>query len=362
MAIQQKICAYCIVCIVALLLSCSGSIAQTTTAKKAAFVFRVPYGKELNKIGVQWADKFEGGAPYNESACGITVLPDGDITIGDFVQGKIKRFSPKGQLLGVTEGWAGVVSSYSTDSDGNVYVSAELSVVKYSKDGHLLWKKEEIELVPNSEYIKTEKEMNCKIDRTFGGLVDVSKEGWVIINMGAKVVNDKFSREIGVVLDDNGKFIKFLPYFPRVSGNLFWTFKIENNVKNDNEPPGPTTINLFSEKGTLIKEFKLDLTCDNGIHYKQRLGEGGVNIFADNKDNIWVKCRAILDKPIEIKKGVTINREYLLNKYDINGAFLEELRLPYSPFMSDANFTVADDGTLYYMQFDKDGINVMAYK
>jgi len=362
MNIGRKRCSYFTVCFIALLCLCNSILAQTTTDKKATFVFRVSFGKALNNIGVQWSDTANGGITYDEATCGITVLPNGDITIGDYVQGKIKRFSPKGELLGVTEGSAGVVSSYSTDSDGNIYVCAEMSVAKFGKDGHFLWRKTARDLIPDEQFVKAEKDMNAKIDRSFSGLVDANKTGWLIVKLRAKGGNDTSSHSIGAVFDNNGKFIKFLSYFPRVSGGLFWSYKLEKIIENDNEPPGPVIIRIYSERGTFVKELKPEIYADNGVHYKQRIGDGGVDIFTDNRDSIWVKCRAKLDKPIEIKKGVTVNGEYLLNKYDINGAFVEELHLPHSPFMSDLNFTVSEDGTLYYMQFDKDGINVMAYK
>ncbi|MEI7832674.1 MAG: hypothetical protein WCJ56_05710 [bacterium] len=356
MAIERKKCLYYVVCVIALLFLCNSILAQTTTGKKATFVFRVPFGKAINNIGVQWGDP--AGMPENNSTCGISVCADGDIYIGDFVQNKIKRYSTKGEFLGVIGG--ATVLPFTTDFAGNVYVSG-MMVAKYAKDGHLLWQKTVRDLIPDEQFVKAEKDMNVKIDRSFSGSVDASKKE-LMVKMHAKGTDVTSSRNISAVFDNDGKFVKFLPYYPKVSGGLYWTYKRENIAVNDNEPPGSATISIYSERGNLIKELKPDFTIDADKHYKGRLADGGFDIITDNRDNIWVKTIGKIDTPIVIKKGVEVNREYILNKYNLDGTFVEELRLPYSPFMAAAPITVAEDGTLYYMQFDKDGINVMAYK
>lgn len=321
-------------------------------------IFRLTYGASReSQPGVTWAWS-NGDNPDNLGPRGIAVDNAGNVYIGDVVNGKIKKYSAKGELLACSEGNIKNISSFCIGKDNCIYVSSSLTgscISKINSDENIEWSFSFNQIIPNDDLDKMKKEKNCEFLPRFGNITYGENLGLIIEIEGL----DNKTRErvrIGVKVSDSGAFKQFIPAFGVVSYDILWGYHIARNALTG--PPSSVDIFNYSPEGQLAKSIKIDIAKD-ADNYKGVIAGG--RILPDNKGGFYVVCLGELDKPIDVTPNRKIKSAIVLNHYDGEGKHLNQIRFPSSPFQSTMydSFTISPGGKLYYLRFDKLGVDVM---
>lgn len=321
-------------------------------------VARIPYGSREGELGVQWAQGAE--IPYSESVSGIEIGKSGNIYLHDVVNRKIKMFSNNGELLALTSGHR-TSNSFAVDEAGAIYVqSGENDITKFDVNQLEVWSHSFYEIFPLVEVEKIEIKFGVNILKRFGQLSQGPNNTIYIEIDGRENVTRKL-KFFTLVMDTEGTFVQVLPSL-LIYGNGYLSTYDAKVVADDVTLP-TVTVNTYSIKGEPIRSFSLDIQAGNGIHYKGYSSSGGIDVLPDQQGGFFTITYASLDKPVTVTPTQAIKSEFVLNRYDDKGKFVEEIRFLTSPFMGfwNNNITVNTIGVVYYLQFDKRYVYIWAY-
>jgi hypothetical protein len=327
-------------------------------------------GSQPSQLGVAEA---EGDAPYNEGPEGLVIGPQGDVYIGDMVSGKIKRFSKKGAVLAVTEGRVSA-PFFCVGEDGSIFVSdtgdklivqtnsqggrdfsqGGSRIRKFDGRGKLVWERYRAELLPREALAEAAKSLDMELTGDFD-LVSPGPPGAVLVSMHGWRNSDHAPDGIGLLLDDKGALVRILPGFGAWSGGLWWSY--ESSMRDD-QPPPVVTVKAIAPDGTVAKGIRLDTKADGGRHYRG-VETGLARVLPDGNGGCYTICYARRAKPLRVSAKLSINSDYVINHYGPQGAFVQELRLPSTPFGgSVSSLAAGPDGSLYYLLTTASGFDL----
>jgi len=345
---------------VLLLSAVSGYAAGTPKA-----VVRILYGQHAEQIGVVWAGgQGEGDNPYDIGPRGFTVDGKGDIYLGDYVNGAVKRFSPKGELLAVTEGIIINLQSFWVSSTGNLYVrSADRpsEVIRFDARGHRVWARTFREIVPREVLASLEQEHGVTFPSGFSTAMTAGPGETIMFQVFGTLPNGRTGKEFGVLVNEKGQFVKVLPYFGLEYGGTWWQYQIDYAGRTDGVAP-PIMVNTYTEDGTKKQAISLDVRTD-GARYRHLTEDSSIWAIPDRRNGSFLITTLKLAVPIKVTPQALIQSDYIVDRYDNTGKFIERLRFAYSPFLGAfKNIAVSPDGVLYFLRYDNKGLDVMAYK
>lgn len=318
---------------------------------------RISYGKQEAQVGVRWS---LGNDAYCEGPQGLTIDADGNVYIADIINGKIKKFSAEGELLSLTEGKIICLNYFLVDQEGSIFVLHGVAcdtITKFSVNEKRVWSRSFNDIVNKDTYSSIEKEFDIGILSQFGKLT-LGLDGAIFAEVVGWTKKDNIGRSLTVKLDNNGKFVDVLPSFGVEGGGKWWRVELpENNV------PFFSTINVkcLSKDGQLVQTLEIPITNDDA-HFKDFLPDGGVNIIPDYQNGFVLLTYAPIKIPIQITPIEKIKIDIVVSRYDGKGSFVEQFRFPSTPFASTShNIAFAKDGKLYYLIFDRTGIDIMSH-
>jgi hypothetical protein len=323
----------------------------------ATAVGRIEYGNQDSQVGVFWGAK--GADP--ESTRGLTVDATGNIYLGDPLNGKVKEFSGRLQLLALTEGTIQNLQSFAVDPSGNIYVyegTADSRLTKFGQDGRRIWSHPFQEILPDSDLTTAEKEFNTDIFSLLGAGISRAPSGGVIAELIGWDLTTGKSKSLGLQLDSDGRLVQILPDFRISGGTLWWSYEAS---MVDDQPPPSVVVKAYSDTGALVKTISLETEADGGIHFSG-VRTGVYTVLPDQHGGVFVVTYVTALQPIYLTPTVKIGTDVVLNRFDGDGRFLEEWRLPAKPFGGGLEIAVAPDGSLYHLRFDQAGVDVVAYR
>ncbi|MEN6521081.1 MAG: hypothetical protein ABFD46_08035 [Armatimonadota bacterium] len=325
---------------------------------------RIDFGVLDSQLGVSWVDETKSNTEglRNEGLRGIAVDGNGNIYIGDYINGKIKKFSGSGKLLAVTGTVLDNIQVFDIDKQGDIVVHNEgqdSRITKFSPTGKLIWSYSSVEVIPPSQMAKVEKDQNVELLSGFGGKLTVMSNDNIIVELNGWDQNTRKPRSLGLVLDGDGKMVKALPIFGMESSGRLLAYK---STGADGEPPSSIDVMLYDMDGTLVKQISLGNKAEHSSHYAGvRFGVSAT--LSDRQGGFITISYARSSNPAKISATAVIGKDIILNRYDADGKYMTHLRLQGSPFKGIAsNITVAPDGSIYHLIFNKDGVDVVVYK
>jgi hypothetical protein len=320
----------------------------------AAAVGRIEYGNQDSQVGVFWGA--EDADP--EGTRGLAVDAAGNIYLGDPLNGKVKKFSGRVQLLAVTEGTIQNLQSFAVDPNGDIYIfEGESRLTKFGQDGRRIWSRTLREILPDSDLTTAEKEFNTDIFSLLGSGISIAPSGGAIAELiGGDLTTGK-SKSLGLQLDSDGRLVQILPDFRIGGGTLWWSYEAS---MVDDQPPPSVLVKAYSDTGALVKTISLETGADGGIHFSG-VRTGVHTVLPDQHGGVFVVTYVTAPQPIYLTPTVKIGSDVVLNRFDGDGRFLEEWRLPASPFPG-LGIAVAPDGSLYHLRFDQAGADVVVYR
>lgn len=322
---------------------------------------RILYGQHAEQIGANWAGGLgEGDNPYDLGPRGFAVDDKGDIYLGDYLNGAVKRFSPKGQLLASTEGMIDI-QSFLVSPTGNIYVCSEerpSEVVHFDARGHRVWARTFSEIVPDDVLASLEKEYGVNFPSGFSTKITDGPKGTIMLQAIGKLPNGRTGIKLGILINEKGEYVEARPYFGLEAGGIWWQYQIDFTQLADGVAP-PITVNTFIEDGTIKQTVMLQTDNDR---YKHVYEDSEVWAIPDQHNGTLFVTTLRLAEPIKIKQQAFIRRDYIVDRYDGNGIFLERFQFPSSPFINSVEDIVINKGGLYFLRYDSKGLDVMVYK
>ena len=325
-------------------------------------ITHIQYGSHAEQIGVVWAKgPGEGDNPDSLGPRGMAIDSNGEIYIGDYVNGAIKRYSASGQLLSVTEGTINQLQSFWLSIEGDIYVRAEekySEVIRFDKLGHRIWSHTFSEIIPMDISKQLENRYGAKY-HVFDVEITAGPEGTVLLSATGQLPNGQSGKTISIIIDKEGKYVTELPYFGYEAEGVWWQYSIAQSSKEGKLPL--VTATVYSRNSTVLRTIDID-TQLNPIRYQYITQDSSIRIHPDQNGGTFIVTKMKRKDPVKIGNIAMIYRDYIIDRYDINGRFVERLQFLYTPFLNSAlSFTISLDGTLYYLQYDDKGLDVMAY-
>ena len=351
--------------IIYMLVACLLSV---STAAKAGYVAckvaRIEYGKQDSQIGVYWVDENKPNPEGlgNEGVQGLSVDSVGNIYLGDYVNGKVKKFSKDGKLLVVTEGSIENLQSFMVDRSGNIFVHNEgmdSRLSKFDSFGKLAWSHSFPEVMSGQCIKKIEKDFNIDLLASFAWGITSGPGDSLIMELNGWDTKTNKPKSLGLQLDKDGKVVKVLPAFGFAANGEWIGFEASKKVEGG--PPQSVNARVYRADGTLAKRIALDTKANNGSHYAG-VTSGTSTVLPDRRGGFITVSYARLLNPVKLSRRAIISAEVVLNRYDGNGRFVAHLRVPGSPFGGIAsNIMVSPDGSIYHLKFDKQGFDVIRH-
>ncbi len=327
---------------------------------------RILYGQHSEQIGVNWAGGGlgEGNNPYNLGPIGFAVDDQGDIYLGDYVNGSVKRFSKKGELLAVTEGVIGNLQSFWVSSTGDLYVRSEdrpSEITRFDSRGHRVWARTFHEIIPRDVLVRLEQDYGVKFPSGFSTEITIGPKNTIMLQATGQLTNGQTGKKIGIIVNDKGEFVEVRPYFGFESGGFWWQYQIDFTGLADGVSP-PITVNTYTKEGTKKQTISLDVKVD-ATRYQHLSKYSSIWAIPDRRNGNFLITTIKLVEPIKVTQQALIHRDYIVDRYDNVGKFIERFRFAYSPFQgSFENITVSSDGVLYFLRYDNKGLYVMTYE
>jgi len=283
------------------------------------------------------------------------------------VNGKVKRFHSDGTLVSATEGQM-EPSAFCVDSGGNIWVVETIvgsRIARFDGRGRLLWERvlqrgapwdKRSEVLPQSALLEAQKTLSMELMPALGR-VTPGPAGTVLVEMDGWQKDGGKPRSVGLLLDPEGKLTRVVPAFGIWSNGYWWS--CESSMA-ENQPPPTVTLKAFAPEGSLMKQIPLDTRAGDGEHYRGvRTGVAGV--LPNGDGGCYVVAYAKRASALRVSQKLSILTDYVINRYDSEGRFVREVRLPTSPFMGSLNsLTVGPKGTLYYLRCTATGFEVRA--
>jgi hypothetical protein len=243
---------YCsnIILLIILLLFATAGYTAVTPKKNA----RILYGTHSEQIGVIWAGgQGEGDNPYDLGPKGFAVDGRGDIYLGDYVNGAVKRFSSKGQLLAVTEGIINNIQSFWVSPTGNLYVRSEdrpSELIRFDVCGHRVWTRTFREIVPRDVLTRLEQEHGVKFPSGFSTEITAGPKGTIMLQAKGTLPSGRIGARLSIIMNEKGEFVESRPYFGMESGGIWWQYQVDFTKLADGVAP-PITVNTYTIRKTV---------------------------------------------------------------------------------------------------------------
>ena len=350
---------------ISVLLALIPNLAMAKISRTPKKVARIELGTKDSQVGVFWVDENEPNPEglSNEGVGGMAVDGDGNIYLNDYVNGKIKKFSPSGKFLVATAGVLENIQSFAVDLKGNIFVHNDSwgsRISKFDPAGNLVWSRSRGEMLSQALLEKAGKDFKVEISRDLGAWMTVGPGDNVIIQLNGRDPTTKKARSFGLELDQAGKAIKILPGFRPAAGGLWLGYE---TFRKDEEPPSSIEAVLYKPDGAVARRVALGSKAELARQYAG-VRFGLSTMLPDPKGGFITVSHALSSKPTSDLPYIASGVEVVLNWYAPNGTFVEQLRLPTSPVSRAiaSNIAVAPDGSIYHLQFDKTGIDVFAYR
>jgi len=326
-------------------------------------VTRILYGPHAEQIGVSWAGGHgDGDNPYDLGPRGFAVDDRGDFYLGDYVSGAIKRFSPKGQLLAVTEGLIINLQSFWVSPTGDIYARNEdrsSEVIRFDARGHRVWARTFREIVPQDELAHLEQQYGEKFPMGFSTEITAGPHGTIMIKTFGQLPTGRAGQEIGILISDAGQFIETRPYFGLKSGEIWWQYNIDEAGFTDGVAP-PVTVKLYTEDGTVKQTISLDVRADT-TRYQHMTKYSSVLLIPDQRNGTFLITLAPRKDPLKVTPTTLVKFDYVVDRYNADGKFVERFSFPDGPFVATfrSNIAIGQDGKFYYMRYDSKGFDAM---
>ncbi|MEK7275106.1 MAG: hypothetical protein AAB110_07605 [Candidatus Desantisbacteria bacterium] len=300
------------------------------------------YGSADNQVAITPEGDVEGEIGGGPSA-NFAVDSKGNIYICDEGNGKIKKFSNTGNLIFAINKWG----NYRVDEQENMYVIRYVSlndavIDKYDKNGKFL----------------------CTIDYDPYAHTYEQDEQKKKILRAPPLEMAQVPRFSGhpLLVDSKGR-----EYKVQYTMDTTWTkpeeIKIETSNSTD-EVIGsftlfPAEIKKSTQRAPAIGTPTVKLPDYKELKY-------GLDVeFVDGNGNIYAGGLAERGKTIVLMKGLYINSDLIVYKYDSQGNFITQIRFPFVPTVVKGErspYVVDPSGNIYCLQFHKDGMDVVKYE
>jgi hypothetical protein len=325
----------------------------------------VPFGPPVGQADSQIALSWNPNEGSTDCVTGFAVDASDNVYLGDKIAGKVKKFASPGKLVMATgpapQGAPGVLSDgtldslrdFSVDQEGNVYVIHSESDVlsKFSSNGHWLWSKRYREVLPR------ELADNAALDyqRHDFLFIFATADGSLVIGVPRRgYVADPAKRVAAVVVDPEGSAIGELVAYPQV---LSRPHKLAEAAPAPELRNGAVTIRDVD--CAVVGRANLDLSADGGIHF-QNCFEGPMPYpFRDCEGSFYTLSLA---RPTAQVPRLYTGLEYVFNKFDRQGCFVEEWRFLRSVFDARPEAAPDSEGNIYHIRFDEWGLEVVRYR
>ncbi len=333
---------------------------SAVAANPGKMIARIPYGSKEGELGVIWK---HGENPYNECVRGIFVDKTGVIYLLDYVNGKIKKFSKTGELLALTEGRISNIQSFTVDDSGAIYVQSNdgySRITKFGVNEQKIWSYKFSEVCPLSKLKNAEITYGVEFNNRFDKLV-IGPENTIYVKLKGWENDTNENIKFTIVMTFEGKFVDILPSSYIYANNNIMSYNGSLVVGDDTILP-TITVDIYSEKLKPVRRYTLDIKVDDGKHYKGYCSDGGIIVLPDYREGVITITTANIDKPIIINESAKIMGEFIVNRYNKDGKFMDEIRFLDGPFMGAVyTLTVSQSGVIYYLQYDKENVYVWAY-
>lgn len=315
---------------------------------------RILYGDEPEQLKVRWAS---GNSTCHQGVGGIAVDKDESIYIAD-MGGKVKKYSPSGKFIHETEGIIDSFHTFAVSDEGEVIVRSECGgdlIEKYNYDGIRIWSKKFREIVSNNQIKEAEKEFGIELG-SLDGWITTGYDGSIVAGLQCWAIPParETSLRPAIQMTGDGNFIKIIPYFSN-RANDKWVF-YETSASSDGKI---SIIALESQDMEMItKRVELDTSAEREMPIT-----GISKIYSDQHGGFWT-IGYIGTEPYYVTAAIIKKSKLLLSHFDPNGNFTGECVLSLSPFraITLSDITVAPNGDIYHLQFDEEGVNVVAYR
>jgi hypothetical protein len=246
---------------------------------------------------------------------------------------------------------------------GDLYVRSEnrlSEVIRFDARGHRVWARTFREIVPRDVLARLEQEHGVKFPSGFSTEITTGPKGTIMLQTIGQLPNGQTGKKLGILVNEKGEFVEARPYFGLESGGVWWQYQIEFTGMADGAAP-PITVNTYTEDGTIKQTIMLDVRAD-GTRYQHLTEDSSVWAIPDRRNGNFLITTLKLAEPIKVTPQALIQRDYIVDRYDNAGKFIERLRFAYSPFQGAfENIAVSSDGALYILRYDNKGLDVIAY-
>ncbi|MFB3880708.1 MAG: hypothetical protein ACE149_05565 [Armatimonadota bacterium] len=325
-------------------------------------LFTVEYGEGDAQVGVT-AERLSGIDELHQAAgpTGLGVAPDGSVWVADALNRCVKRFSPYGELLAVTErtpeGLTGRaprdlqsrdgmsqglfnLQRIAVDSQANVYTQSGAGMgllSKFGPDGEWLWALNPVTVVPRQARGQT----------GMFTLEAVGQDDTVCLRLLGQ-------QQQVALLSPDGEF---------VAVREGYAYTAKGDVVAVQRVPGSTlelAVTATDWEGAAVASYVAD--SRSGFPELFRGAEEGFAwAFFDAQDCMYTVAQGYRDYRVDLAAGLSIGLDTIVTRHDETGQPAAYLRLPSHPFMTGVDLTVDREGNVYHMLFGGSSMDVVKY-
>lgn len=311
-------------------------------------LFTLGYGTESNQIGIAPEDPTRGeGEGLGDGPLGEPLLDsEGNIYIGDCVNGKIKKFDQSGKLLFVTQdmGPEFYPQSFRIDNQSNIYVIGGLGgVVKFDNQGRFV-------RVINYDPFGYDEEKLKSLRASSPEIAEIpSFEDFPLIDGKGREYKVRYTTDYALDPDEisivKEQEIRIETYSPNKKVMRSFILASIKATQTSQKLTGTPTLSFPD-----YKDLKFGLRVD----------------FVDRKGNIYASGLARRNEPLVLKEGLYINSDIIVYKYDPQGNFITQVRFHNQPSVVPhhlgTGYIIDPSGNIYALQFHAEGMDVVKYK
>lgn len=319
----------------------------------AETVLRVNYGKSFGEVGVDWGNNSQLGE-YSEPVSVEQLHIVGECYyLYDNTDGKIKLFQSPGGCIWQSSTF-GNMSHYTVSPQGLVFIvwgssHEELSCVDNA--GKTLWTKNLNDILSPEEYQRY----------GFAEIITWSDIEWTYYGLTATFcVSPKGGGQkyLLFALSNDGTVNKLLTDSCRSIGSGGTFYSKKDTWKGDQSAKRAI---VRDKNGKDVGEISFEFNADNGKY----LAGKDMRMFRlkpDASGDFFVEGKATLDQTYSANDAVRGIIQEVLWRFNNQGKFKEQWRFLRSQFRHlEPEVTVGPNGSVYHLQFDDAGIEVVRY-
>jgi len=311
-------------------------------------LFTINYGLADNQVGIipeeEGVEGEIGGGPSRY----FIVDFEKNVYIGDNVNGKIKVFDQNGRYLFSINS----IGGFRIDKEKNIYVCEGITldsarIKKYDSQGKFLYN---IEYEPYRQ--KKGKMESAQIDSRVevpnfedSPLIDSAGRKYKVEYTADENLNVK---EVRIEVQDK---VWNSALGREIIGKPIGSFTLFSMIAPES---------IQSKRTSATTTGKVDIPDYKDLKYGLRVD------YVDGEGNIYASGLASREKPLVLKKGLYINSDLIVYKYNSQGNFITQIRFPFTPNVvtggSSVNYVIDSSGNIYCLQFHKDGMDVVKYE